>query len=97
VVWRVRWREGNRNRSKVLGRKRDGEAFDAEVRRRKRTGGLGLFEAGGETLGEYVAGSWAHAHTAHPAPKTRRLYAYLYDVHIEPCSVASRCATSSRS
>jgi hypothetical protein len=30
VVWRVRWRdERGRNRSKVLGRKRDAEAFDA--------------------------------------------------------------------
>ncbi len=25
VVWRVRWREGDRNRSKVLGRKRYAE------------------------------------------------------------------------
>ena len=31
-AWRVRWRdETGRNRSKVLGRKRDAEAFDAEV------------------------------------------------------------------
>ena len=40
VVWRVRWRQGGRNRSKVLGRKRDAEAFDAELVRRKRTGEL---------------------------------------------------------
>jgi ribosomal protein L15E len=39
VVWRVRWRQGGRNRSKVLGRKRDAEAFDAELVWRKRTGG----------------------------------------------------------
>jgi ribosomal protein L15E len=38
VVWRVRWRQGGRNRSKVLGRKRDAEAFDAELVRKKRTG-----------------------------------------------------------
>jgi ribosomal protein L15E len=38
VVWRVRWRQGGRNRSKVLGRKRDADAFDAELTRRKRTG-----------------------------------------------------------
>jgi hypothetical protein len=37
VVWRVRWRQGGRNRSKVLGRKRDAEAFDAAIVRRKRT------------------------------------------------------------
>jgi hypothetical protein len=34
VVWRVRWRESGPHRSKVLGRKRDAEAFDAELRRR---------------------------------------------------------------
>ena len=38
VVWRVRWREPGRNRSKVLGRKRDAEALDAELKRRRRTG-----------------------------------------------------------
>ena len=34
AVWRVRWRdELNRERSKVLGTKRDAEAFDAEILR----------------------------------------------------------------
>jgi hypothetical protein len=40
VVWRVRWRQGGRNRSKALGRKRDADAFDAELVRKKRTGEL---------------------------------------------------------
>lgn len=40
VVWRVRWRQAGQNRSKVLGRKRDAEAFDAELRRKRRTGEL---------------------------------------------------------
>jgi ribosomal protein L15E len=40
VVWRVRWRQGGRNRSRVLGRKREAEAFDADITRRKRTGDL---------------------------------------------------------
>jgi len=61
VVWRVRWREGQRNRSKVLGRKRDADAFDAEVRRRQRTGELRLIDGGKETLNEYVEQTWAHA------------------------------------
>ena len=34
----VVWRQANQNRSKVLGRKRDAEAFDAELRRKRRTG-----------------------------------------------------------
>jgi integrase len=84
VVWRVRWREGQRNRSKVLGRKRDAEAFDAEVRHRRRTGELRFLDAGSETLAEYVEGTWAATHAAHLAPKTRQTYAWVYDMHIAP-------------
>ncbi len=50
VVWRVRWRQAGSNRSKVLGRKRDAEAFDAELRRRKRTGELAILDAGKQSL-----------------------------------------------
>jgi len=53
VVWRVRWRQGERNRSKVLGRKRDAEAFDAELRRRKRTGELAALDSGRESLAAF--------------------------------------------
>jgi len=82
VVWRVRWREGGRNRSQVLGSKRDAQDFDAEVRRRKRAGTLAQIDAGTETLDEYVTGSWWPSHTAHLAPKTRRDYAHFYDRHV---------------
>ncbi len=95
VVWRVRWREGDSNRSKVLGRKRDAEAFDAEVRRRQRTGELRLLDGGKETLGDYVEQTWAHAHAAHLAPRTRQTYAWAYDHHIAPGSVPSSCVSSS--
>lgn len=53
VVWRVRWRQAGRNRSKVLGRKRDADAFDAEIIRRKRTGELARLDAGKEPLAEF--------------------------------------------
>jgi hypothetical protein len=47
VVWRVRWRdEQGRARSKVVGRKRDADAFEAEVVWRKRTGDLDLLTGG---------------------------------------------------
>lgn len=58
VVWRVRWRQAGQNRSKVLGRKRDAEAFDAELRRRKRTGEIAQLDAGKETLAEFGAEWW---------------------------------------
>lgn len=53
VVWRVRWRQGGRNRSKVLGSKRDVEAFDADITRRKRAGELAQLEAGEEPLAQF--------------------------------------------
>jgi integrase len=85
VVWRVRWRDARgRNRSRVLGRKRDAEAFDAELRRRKRTGELAALDAGRETLDEYVAETWSRAYAAHLAPRTRQTYASAYDRHISP-------------
>lgn len=85
VVWRVRWRDARgRNRSRVLGRRADAVVFDAEVRRRKRTGELAALDGGRETLDEYVAGTWASAHAVHLAASTRTLYADTYDRHIAP-------------
>src|SRR3954469_4892016 len=85
VVWRVRWRDPRgRNRSRVLGRKRDAEAFDAEIKRRKRVGDLASLDAGRETLDEYVTGTWSQAHAAHLSRRTRQTYASTYDRHISP-------------
>lgn len=81
--WRARWWEGSRQRSRVFDRKRDAEAFEAEMRRRQRLGEMS-FDAGAETLGQYVEGTWAHVHASHLAPKTRKTYAWAYDLHIGP-------------
>jgi integrase len=85
VVWRVRWREAGRNRSRVLGAKRDALDFDAELRQRKRAGTLAQLDAGTETLDEYVTGTWWPGFAGHLAPKTRGLYCHLYDRHLSPC------------
>jgi len=68
VVWRVRWRQGGRNRSKVLGRKRDAEAFDAELVRKKRTGELAQLDAGKELLS---AATVRRLMASRPARRTR--------------------------
>jgi integrase len=84
-VWRVRWRDSRgRNRSRILGRKSDAEAFEAEIVRRKRAGELAAMEGGRETLDDYVAGAWSRAHAAHLRPRTRQNYASSYDRHISP-------------
>lgn len=85
VVWRVRWRDHRgQNRSKVLGRKADADAFDGEIKRRRRTGELAAMDGGRETLDEYVAETWAKAHLVHLAASTQVLYADTYDRHISP-------------
>ena len=84
-VWRVRWRdELGRNRSKVLGRKRDAEAFDAEVRRLKRTRDLGQLDAGKQTLADFGTEWWSLHAEPNLAPSTLKVYAALWDVHVLP-------------
>jgi integrase len=80
----VRWRQGGRNRSKVLGRKRDAEAFDAELRRRKRVGDLAGLDSGKETLAEFGAEWWRLYAEPNLAPTTLRVYAMLWDTHVLP-------------
>src|SRR3954464_7236169 len=80
----VRYREGDRNRSRSFGRKGDAERFDIEVSRRRELGVLGSLDGGRETLDEFVTQTWAPTHGVTLAPKTRRHYASLYDHHIAP-------------
>lgn len=83
-VWRVRWQEGDRWRSRTFDVKRDALLFDAELRRLRRLGELARLDAGTETLDAYVADTWAPTYCTLLAPKTRRLYTMLYDCHIAP-------------
>jgi len=84
VVWRVRWRQGGRNRSKVLGRKRDAEAFDAELVRRKRTGELEQLDAGKESLADFGEQWWRLYAEPNLARSTLQVYAVQWDAHILP-------------
>lgn len=85
AVWRVRWRdEAGRERSKVLGTKRDADAFDAEIRRRKRTGELRTLDAGKQMLSDF-AEEWWHLHALpNLAPRTLEVYAGIWDRHVLP-------------
>jgi integrase len=84
VVWRVRWRQAGQNRSKVLGRKRDAEAFDAELRRKKRTGEIAALDAGKETLAEFGEDWWKLYAEPNLAASTLKVYAILWDTHVLP-------------
>jgi len=84
VTFRVRWREGGRNRSRTFDTRRDAKQWDAEVRRRQQLGTLHLLDAGRESLDGYVAGTWAPTYAGQLAVKTRRHYVSLYDHHLSP-------------
>jgi integrase len=85
TLWRVRWRdEQGRARSKVVGRKRDADAFDAEVVRRKRTGDLDLLNGGRQTLADFGEEWWKLYAVPNLAKRTLRSYAGLWDRHVLP-------------
>jgi integrase len=84
VVWRVRWRQGGRNRSKVLGRKRDAEAFDAELVRKKGTGELAQLDAGKEPLADFGEEWWRLYGEPNLAKSTLNSYASMWDAHVLP-------------
>jgi integrase len=85
AVWRVRWRdELGRERSKVTGRKRDAEALEAEIVRRKRTGELDLLTGGKETLADFGQEWWRLYVVPNLGVRTQQSYAGLWDRHVLP-------------
>jgi integrase len=83
--WKARWRDGGGARSRTFDLKQDALSFDAEVRRRKRMGGLAELDAGKQTIAEFTEEEWWPLH-AEPnlARRTRAVYASLYDAHLLP-------------
>jgi integrase len=84
VRYRVRWREHGRNRAETFDRRRDAELFEGDVRRRRQLGTLARLDSGTETLDDYVSLTWTPTHAASLAPRTREVYALVYDRHISP-------------
>ncbi len=68
----------------MVGRKRDAEAFDAEVVRRKRMGDLDLLTGGRETLADFAEEWWKLYAVPNLASRTLRSYAGLWDRHVLP-------------
>lgn len=81
----MRWREAGRNRSKVIGTKRDAKLFDAEITRRARMGELSAIDAGKQTLGDFAKDDWWPRYVApNLARMTRQDYAGTWDRYIGP-------------
>jgi integrase len=86
-AYEVRWREHGRNRSRTFSLRKDADAWDREVSRRRQLGTLALQQLtsrGGPTLGEWISARWAPEHGVTLAQSTRDRYANAYAVHIGP-------------
>jgi integrase len=85
-AYKVRWREGERNRSRTLDRRADAVVFDLDVRRRRQLGPLAVMQltTKGPTLGEWIRDHWVPEYASTLADSTRERYANAYKVHIEP-------------
>jgi hypothetical protein len=104
--WEVRWRENGANRSRMFALKKDADAWDREVQRRKQLGPLAVQQLtvrGDPTLGRWVTERWAPEHAVMLADSTRDRYAEVYGVHIAPWlddvplgSSAPRCCPDGR-
>lgn len=85
VVWKVRWREGDRNRSRSFDLKRDADAFERELRRLRQAGELDLHRrAATITLSEYADDWWARHAEPQLTAATRDNYALQLDKRVIP-------------
>ena len=67
--------------------KRDADAFDRDVKRRRQLGPLAvqqLTARGGPTVGQWIVERWAPEHASTLAQSTRERYANIYAVHLAP-------------
>lgn len=83
----VKWREGGRDgrqRSQSFDRLSDARAFDHEVQRLAQLGHLAQLDAGKVTLSEWVETWWREYAVPNLKPRTRDVYAVVWDRHIRP-------------
>lgn len=82
--WKVRWREGGRNRARSFNRKREADAFDERMKALKSAGGLDIFIAGEQTLAGYGDVWWRDHAERKLGQRTRETYAIQLDKRIMP-------------
>lgn len=84
--WRVIWREDGRQRSRQFDRKKDAEAWDRDVKRRRQLGPLAVQQLTerGAALGEWITQRWAPEHGSTLSRRARDRYANSYELHVAP-------------
>ena len=83
-AWRVRWREGSKNRARVIGTKADARLFEADIVRRQRLGELSALDAGKQSRFQTFAREtwWPNYVRPNLARLTRENYAGTWDRYI---------------
>lgn len=82
--YEVRWREGNRNKSRMFDQRRDATAFDVEIRRIRQAGELALeLDRRRLTVADLAADWWTRSAPALTA-KTVENYATQLDLRVLP-------------
>lgn len=93
MVFKVRWRQGGRQRARRFNPKKLGgrqaarkaaEAFDAQMNVQRALGDVGLVVRGTETLGEYAEQWWERYARVRLAESTLPVYATQMDLRILP-------------
>ena len=84
TAWRVRWREGDSNRSRSFDRKTDALAFDAQVRRERQRRGVDHVVDSDVTLEDFAGEWWTSYAEVHLSARTRANYAVALDLRIVP-------------
>lgn len=82
-AWRVRWREGGRQRSRTFARKGDADTFDREVKRRLQLGPhlMRELDRNQQTLAQWVDGGF-RSYVSTLTPKARAHYQWALDHHL---------------
>lgn len=83
-IWKVRWRQGGRQRAATFDSERDALDFDAKVRLARRSGELAQLDAGRVTLEEYAEQWWRRYAEPNLAVSTQAMYALQLDRRIIP-------------
>jgi integrase len=83
--WEVRWRdESARRRGRTFDLKKDADRFATEVRRRQQVGDVVDLERGQIQLSDLVMEYWRDYAIPNLSPKTRDVYARVWDKHLRP-------------
>jgi site-specific recombinase XerC len=84
ATYKVRWREGTRNRARHFVRKRDADAFDVSVRRERQRRGVEHVVGSDVTLKAFAGEWWTAYAEVHLSARTRANYAVALDLRVMP-------------